>query len=212
VDTEKKNIDWRIIAITVVIALVTAGAIGGGVWYYMDQNAESITDSNTKSKDALRKEIDELSKKTTSPTATATTADKSTKGVYQNNKDGFQLTIPDTWTDYSITDLSDKNYDSQYTLGNQGVITFYLPTKTINSQYANDDFHCYYNYVFDIYVFTPDQWSKQPTSGPRPTEIGRNSKFVFASMRTNGITNPSGMTEDQMNLDITAILASYKSL
>lgn len=62
----KSSFDWKRSLITVAILLVTAGVVGGTVWYIMDQNAKDVAASNAKSEAALQKQIDELNAKETS--------------------------------------------------------------------------------------------------------------------------------------------------
>jgi len=95
-----KNIDWRIIAITVVVALVTAGAIGGGVWYYMDQQNQKLADDNTKQVDSLQSQIDDLNENSTSAEASTTTATNATAGwkTYSNSNPVFTFKYPTNQT------------------------------------------------------------------------------------------------------------------
>ncbi len=99
---ETKKVDWQRLAITIGIVLVTAAAVGGTVWYLMDQNAKSIADSEKKSVASLQAQIDELKsaavKTTTSETTTQVNADiKSTdfsKLISVNNSTGtWQTTL-----------------------------------------------------------------------------------------------------------------------
>ena len=100
-----KNIDWRIIVITVVVALVTAGAIGGGVWYYMDQQNQKLADDNVKQVASLQKQITKLEKTTVAtvtptPTPTTISNDNTSSTILILDKLGIQLTL-----DKAISDL-----------------------------------------------------------------------------------------------------------
>ncbi len=102
-DETKQKIDWQRLAITVGIVLVTAAAVGGTVWYLMDQNAKSIDDSNTKSIVSLQKQVDELKASKPSKTApetkeTDTTSDWKT---YTNSETGISFKYP---SNYTLTD------------------------------------------------------------------------------------------------------------
>jgi len=97
-----KNIDWRIIVITVVVALLTAGAVGGGVWYYMDQSAKSAKTANQKEIAVLEGQIKDkptitpISTSTPTPTSTPKTVVGITDSDYLNfltiNKSGWVKT------------------------------------------------------------------------------------------------------------------------
>jgi hypothetical protein len=75
--SEENNIEklnWQRLAITVGIVLVTAAAVGGTIWYLMDQSSKDVADSNMKSIAALQKQIDEVNTRVKAGTATTNTA------------------------------------------------------------------------------------------------------------------------------------------
>jgi hypothetical protein len=96
----KEILNWQRLAITIGIVLVTAAAVGGTVWYLMDQNAQNIADSNAKSISEIQKQVDELK----SSKVTNTVADSNSK-TYSNSKFGISFSYPKAWT------LSSDNAD-----------------------------------------------------------------------------------------------------
>lgn len=73
----KEKVNWTRLIITSVIVLVTAGAVGGGVWYVMNENLKTIQATDDKTTADLQKQIDALEKasitQTTTPAATTST-------------------------------------------------------------------------------------------------------------------------------------------
>jgi len=58
----KHKFDFRHLLIVIAIILITNNIVGGLVWYFMDQNAKNITDSNILKTKDLQQQIDDLSK------------------------------------------------------------------------------------------------------------------------------------------------------
>ncbi len=54
-----KVIDWKIILVTGLLVVITAGVVGGGVWYYMDKSEKAQQKSYSDSISLLQKEIKE---------------------------------------------------------------------------------------------------------------------------------------------------------
>ncbi|MEI6266663.1 MAG: hypothetical protein WCP14_02125 [bacterium] len=109
-----KKIDWRIIAITVGIALVTAGAIGFGVWYYMDQQNQKLADDNDKQVELLQKRITKLEKSTVNPTPTLTPTPTPTTGNVVERDLNEALIANGT---YTVGDKTFKMINGVYTEG-----------------------------------------------------------------------------------------------
>ena len=97
-ETTKEKINWQRLLITSGLVLATAAIIGGGVWYYMNQNEQAQTKSYNDSVASLQKQIDELKTKQTSA-ATKTTPTTSTADVaYTNTFANFSFKIPAGYT------------------------------------------------------------------------------------------------------------------
>jgi len=91
----KFEFNWKRSLITIGIVFVTAGVVGGTVWYIMDQNQKSIEESNAQQTAAMQKQINDV-KNTVSEeveTKTTTTQPALTDSDYLNymtiNKSGF---------------------------------------------------------------------------------------------------------------------------
>jgi len=96
VEELKKTIDWRIIAITVGMLVVTSSLVGGTVWYFMDQSAKSANTANEKEIAALK--IQKKENPTVKPTATPTT----------------------TPTPKTVVDITDSDYLNFLTINKSG--------------------------------------------------------------------------------------------
>ncbi len=83
---------WLLVLITVI---VTGGAVGGGIYYYLDQNSD-------KDIAALQTQLDAL-KKPAATTVVDSTADWKT---YTSTKYGFSAKYPKDWT---VVDSADNN-------------------------------------------------------------------------------------------------------
>ena len=107
----RNKVDWRIIVITVVVALLTAGAVGGGVWYYMDQSAKSAKAANQKEIATLESQIKD--KPTITPTFTLTPTPAPKAAVVLTDSDYLNfLTINKSgWvkTDSYVAPIISKN-------------------------------------------------------------------------------------------------------
>lgn len=73
---EKSKFSWVRLLITVGIVIITAGIVGGSIWYYMDQNAKKVKESNDSEILSLQKQVNDLNETqtTTSTTPTISTA------------------------------------------------------------------------------------------------------------------------------------------
>lgn len=93
-DETKEKLNWQRLLITTGIVLVTAAAVGGTVWYLMDQNAKSIANSNAKSIASLEKQVNELkglSSVKTTTTKTPTNTDTSVSQTTTKTVDNYTL-------------------------------------------------------------------------------------------------------------------------
>jgi hypothetical protein len=83
---EQEKLNWKRLLITIVIVLVTAGAVGGAVWYAMDMRAQA-------DKDAFEQRIKTLEE---AKKAEAEEKEEEWK-TYTSNK-GFSFQYPGDWT------------------------------------------------------------------------------------------------------------------
>lgn len=114
---EKPRFSWKRLLIATVIVLLTAGSVGGGVWYFMAQSAKKTKEANEAEISSLQKQIDELGKKTATSGSTTTT--KSTDDSFKFNELGIKLSLDSSVSDlyYSVLSknsvgLSTKRLDS----------------------------------------------------------------------------------------------------
>lgn len=97
--TEKPKFNWTRLIITIVIVLVTAGALGGGVWYYMNQQTVKAEDAKNKEVAELQKQIDDLKK---SPEAGVPTSASTVEKTIFTSDQGFSLSYGKDWTTRSL--------------------------------------------------------------------------------------------------------------
>lgn len=116
--------------------------------------------------------------------------------VYRNDEYGFTFTLPESWKDYTI--VIDKwegfDVDHQSDVPSQigPIIKIRNPNWTEQNPYQD----------IPIMVFTLDQWQEvsngklSVSAAPMPpTELGRNSKYVFALPARYNYSYPTGWEE-----------------
>jgi len=141
---EKPKFNWKRLLITVGIVIVTAGAIGGSVYYVMNQQAQKDKESAEKTAQDLQKQIDDLKKTetatstTTTPTTTTTTDPTASWQTYTNTDHKFTLKVPTGWTAKTLTGGVRLSSGNQYF----DVISFvnsgsYTPTTWLNEEIKN---------------------------------------------------------------------------
>jgi len=97
-DTQEKKVDARRLIITITLVLITALLIGGGVWYFMDQNQKDIQATNEKTTQDLQKQIDALNAKSSSTSTNNSSNNNSTTKTYTNSDLGISFDYPNTYT------------------------------------------------------------------------------------------------------------------
>lgn len=123
-DETKEKLNWQRLAITIGIVFVTAAAVGGTVWYLMDQNARSIADSNTKLNTELQKQISELQKASIPASAIATNS------ISSNGTRSASATNQTTSNTSSTVQSSSPSLQS-YTNDECGFSFKYAPTYSV---------------------------------------------------------------------------------
>ncbi len=116
---------------------------------------------------------------------------------YRNNSYGFSLTLPGNWKGYSVTNgkwqgnsTDSQSGDKPFTDG--PLISIHNPKWTGLNTYQD----------IPIMVFTLEQWNQLQQekyhigAAPiNPTELGRNSKYVFALPARYNYAFPPGYQE-----------------
>lgn len=117
--------------------------------------------------------------------------------VYNNNEYGFDFALPDSWEGYTIvTDkwegLSAKESDSQKASETGPLISIRHPQWTAEKPRQD----------IPIMVFTLDQWDRMQkdefhigAAPVNPSELDRNSKYVFALPARYNFAFPEGYEE-----------------
>ncbi|MCL5093539.1 MAG: hypothetical protein M1355_00140 [Patescibacteria group bacterium] len=106
---ESEKLNSKRLFITLGIVIITAGAIGGSVYYVMDQQAKKDKETANKQTQDLLKQVEELKKAQTNTTTTTTTADPTANWkTYTNASLDFSFKYPDSYTikDESATHIS----------------------------------------------------------------------------------------------------------
>lgn len=105
---EHKKFNWGRFFIVLAIVLATAVAVGGAVWYVMDQNAKQEKEATDQSIQALestvkdlQSQISELNKDV--DTTETDSNDTASWKTYTSTQYGFSIKYPETWT---VTDTS----------------------------------------------------------------------------------------------------------
>ena len=130
----------------------------------------------------------------TSPTSTVATTTSTV--VYTNSAYGFSFTLPASWERYTIVTSTWTGYPPPVTHGPMISIRSPLWTAAVPTQ------------DIPIMVFTLAEWSAV-SSGTMsvsaapipPSELGRNSRYVFALPARYNYAYPAGFEEVQSILD-----------
>jgi|GEM_PF-5494838 len=121
-DEGKKKFSWMRLLITIVIVLITAGAVGGSVWYLMDKNAKDVKASNDKLIQEMQNTINSLREKP----AIESKANLTNEQIYQEVAKQLSLTKSE------ITYFRIYGQDKvQYSLGS-GTVFMYKNDNTWN--------------------------------------------------------------------------------
>lgn len=89
------------VLITALVMLFVVALVGGGIWYYMNQQAKKTAEDNKKQTEELQKQITDLKKTTnatTNSSTTSTTDPYADWKTYTSAKYGLSLKYPASWT------------------------------------------------------------------------------------------------------------------
>ena len=118
-------------------------------------------------------------------------------GEYRNETYGFSVALPETWRGYSVTIDTWTGYAAGDELGDVAFtagpgVSIHNPKWTTSTMYQD----------IPIMVFTIDQWDSLQQekfhigAGPiGPSELGRNTKYVFALPARYNYAFPPGYEE-----------------
>ncbi len=130
-------------------------------------------------------------------TTTATTTVSTSSIIYTNNTFGFNVTLPKSWEGYTISNDVWTGYKIDDQIGNVPyatgtVVSIHNPKWTGSNSYQD----------IPIMVFTIEQWNlikeEKMSVGAAPippSELARNSKYVFALPARYNYAYPTGFEE-----------------
>jgi type II secretory pathway pseudopilin PulG len=139
---EKPKFNWQRLLITVGIVIVTAGAIGGSVYYVMNQQAQKDKESAEKTAQDLQKQVADLQKTqtktvTTTTPATTTTDPTTSWKTFTDSSGTVSFKYPENW--YAVQNQNQvvfSNYSSNYVKGSQPAdfmsFSFYVDSSLFN--------------------------------------------------------------------------------
>lgn len=104
------------ITVIIIIALLSAGLAGGGVWYWQNQQLKKQKQDSDKQIQDLQKQVDDLRKEeetskeeTSMDTDSSETSDETINWkTYTNSKYKFSIKYPDNYFIFQETNTSDK--------------------------------------------------------------------------------------------------------
>jgi len=194
----------KALTIVIILGFLTTAGAAGGTWYFMDQQSQkqkAETEQDKKNLEEQKKELEGKIKKSEDETAKETADDSKVK--YTNSQYGFELTFPDDWKNYGLTET--------YQDGVTKIIYFGLPKKTPSKELPTD-FDKGYSNIFAIGVYTKNEWTEaQKLEGPKEPKIGESSKYVFSYSHGNGVPEPvAGISTEQLYKDADSISKTFK--
>jgi len=131
-----------------------------------------------------------------------------TQVVYNNTEYGFKVNLPETWKGYTIVNSTWDGYD---TMG-EGVIKETGPLISIRHPLWTEENP---RQDIPIMVFTIEQWNAMNNdefhigAAPiNPSELARNSKYVFGLPARYNFAFLTGFEEVQQIIDSKAVVAT----
>lgn len=172
--SEKFNV--KRFSITLALVLLTAGAVGGTIWYFMN-------DTNEINKDTIllqQAQLDKLIKQDEEETELTTkyVADKTVGWeVYENEEYGFRIKFPNK--DYKVF-AEAYSFDTHYGvyLGAYTVVYIALPT---NETDFGDAVPEGYASIFAIDIYNHNQWNVRKNEGPYVGLIEESNEYIYVS-------------------------------
>jgi hypothetical protein len=159
---EKEKFNWKRFGITLFIVILTAAAIGGGVYFMMSQQIVAIEDAKNEREAQLQKELDAIK-------ATVDKEEAKAGNNYDNKDYGFGLTFPESWKGYVVSDSS----------GDGGTRYFTFGLETSDTAWINATSSTVVP-IFTIGAYTKSTWESVKTEIIAPTYLGENAKHIFA--------------------------------
>ncbi|MDO8507791.1 MAG: hypothetical protein Q7S53_04475 [bacterium] len=199
-EDKKKNLLKPLLVLLAVILLVSGTGIG--VWWW--QNGElnkQKTDSDKKISE-LQKQVND----TKNQTATKTTSKAASNWkTYINNQDSFQISFPDYWAGYGVSEALDDAKKSKH-------IYFGLPIKNPDTVY-DFGFDRNYTSLFAISVTEKAEYEATKDEPGVGQKIGEKGSKVYTYSQSNGIPGElnTGNAETAAG-QIKEIIASFKIL
>lgn len=135
----------------------------------------------------------------TSPSANSISSDSKSNIVYTNKQYGFQLMLPSTWNRFTLVNDTwwglyyDSQKDTDVTVAKGPIISIRNPKWTSKVPYQD----------ISVMIFTISQWNEMQSgvfhinnAAPvNPTEITRNSTYIFALPPRYNWAYPQGYKE-----------------
>jgi len=169
-----RKFSWSRLCITLVIVILTAGVIGGSVWYLMDQ-ANNI---NKKTIDDLQSQLNKITdeqKKTNEETAEEDATDEI---VYKNTDYGFEITFPEGWEKYKVNKKSPSAEEDGSVLA-----YYYVGLPTSDKSWEEPGMNSGYWSLFALSIYTKDQWNTMSDQeGPKPSLVAQKGNYVIGWM------------------------------
>ncbi len=206
-DGQKPKKKHRFIGMLLAILAVILFSVGtaAGVWYWQngEQNKQRA-DSDTRIA-AMQKQVDEL-KNSQKDTKSTASANKTVNWkTYTNNQDGFQLTFPENWKGYGISESLDNDKVTKY-------IYFGLPLKNTNAS-VDLGFEKNYANIFALSVISETKWEAEKDQPGAGIKIAEKGDKVYTYARSNGIIDELQNTSAEKAVkDIESIIGTFKTL
>lgn len=203
---EKKNkFSASRLAIVLFLVILTAGATGGVMWYFMDQ----VNTINRKTIDDLRNQISKISDEVKEDNEKEDDNDKDDL-VYKNSEYGFEMELTKNWEGYKVFKYVDSQDDS-------ALAYYYVAMPTEDKEWDEsprvDDG---YASIFALSVYTKQQWQEANSSEyilSGGEFIVENDEYVIAWSHSQD--GPSEAYDDtstfsKANDDINLIISSIE--
>lgn len=130
-ETETKpKIDVTKVVITVLLVLLTAGAVGAGVYYVLNENFKKEREASAESEKALQEQIDALNKVVAKKTSTQEDT------IISNVFDVMNVKIGDKVANMTVTGVGKALEDSPLEFGKENAKVSFSGRTTLTGTYA----------------------------------------------------------------------------